>query len=199
MTRIRANAVAPLVATAKRRELLRRRALPSISAQSRPPDIAIVVDDSGDNSAVAETEKIVREWSLPGIKTSSLKNPPTRGASGAWNSGLDHLLRMCRAAEQVFVPILDDDDCWDPRHLESCLALAEHRSLDMVAAPFQRIEEQSGSILVEPSESLRVGSFLVGIPGIQASQGQFLFEPPTGPVLVQPIDRKPIFDRLSRI
>ena len=30
-------------------------------------------------------------------------------------------------------------------------------------------------------------------------QGQFLFEPPTGPVLVQPIDRHPIFDRLSRI
>ena len=25
------------------------------------------------------------------------------------------------------------------------------------------------------------------------TQGQFLFEPPTGPVLVQPIDRLPIF------
>ena len=28
---------------------------------------------------------------------------------------------------------------------------------------------------------------------LSGSQGQFLFEPPTGPVLVQPIDRPPIF------
>ena len=82
-----------LVATANRGELLARRALPSIAAQSRRPDLAVVVDDSDNDAGAEESERIVEEWRPPGIKTGSLPQPPARGASGAWYSGLDHLLR----------------------------------------------------------------------------------------------------------
>ena len=34
------------------------------------------------------------------------------------------------------VAILDDDDRWEPGHLESCLALAQRDDLDLVAATF---------------------------------------------------------------
>ena len=98
-----------------------------------------------------------------------LGNRRTKGASGAWNSGLDHLLRICDDPRQVYVAILDDDDRWEPGHLAHCLALAERRRLDLVAAPFLRIEEDTETELVIPPRSLRAGSFLAGNPGIQGS------------------------------
>ena len=98
-----------------------------------------------------------------------LRNRRTKGASGAWNSGLDHLLRTCGDPKRVFVATLDDDDRWEADHLERCLTVAERRRLDMVAAPFQRIEENAEPALVIPPPSLQASSFLVRNPGIQGS------------------------------
>ena len=98
-----------------------------------------------------------------------LRNRRTKGASGAWNSGLDHLLRTCGDPGRVFVATLDDDDRWEADHLEQCLTVAERRGLDMVAAPFRRIEENAEPALVIPPRSLQASSFLVGNPGIQGS------------------------------
>ena len=163
------NIVAALVATAHRTELLKHRALPSIGSQSRPPSRVIVVDDSDDDAAAGRTEELVRDWQPDGIAVDFLRNRRTKGAAGAWNSGLDHLLRTCGDPRRILVAILDDDDRWDPDHLQRCLAIAESRDLDMVAAGFRRIEEGAEPRLVVPPRSLDVASFLAGNPGIQGS------------------------------
>ena len=161
--------VAALVATAHRTELLKHRALPSIGNQSRPPSRVIVVDDSDDDAAAGRTEELVRDWQPAGIAVDFLRNRRTKGAAGAWNSGLDHLLRTGDDPRRIHVAILDDDDHWDPDHLERCLAIAESGDLDMVAAGFRRIEEGAEPRLVVPPRSLDVASFLAGNPGIQGS------------------------------
>ena len=160
--------VAVLVATSERTELLETRALPSIARQTRTPVCVVVVDDSGDAGA-KRTEALVRGWRPVGVDVAFLRNRRTKGAAGAWNSGLDHLLRICADPRRLFVAILDDDDEWAPVHLQRCLAAAKRRRLDVVASGFWRIEEDAEPSLVTPPESLEVADFLVGNPGIQGS------------------------------
>ena len=161
--------VAALVATAHRPSLLAGRALPSIRNQTRTPWRVVVVDDARNDAAARRTERAVRAWQPAGIVVDYIRNRRTKGAAGAWNSGLDHLLRTGDDPQRLYVAILDDDDRWEPDHLERCLALAESRRLDMVAAPFLRIEEDAEPRPVIPPRSLRASSFMVGNPGIQGS------------------------------
>ena len=135
--------VAVLVATANRSRLLASRALPSIESQTRTPWRVVVVDDSRTDAAAQRTGQALRAWQPAGIVVDFLRNRRTRGAAGAWNSGLDHLLRTGGDPARLHVAILDDDDRWEPDHLERCLTLAESRRLDVVAAPFLRIEENA--------------------------------------------------------
>ena len=169
MQSIETHRVAVLVATAHRADLLASRALPSIEIQTRTPWRVVVVDDSRTEVASLRTERAVRVWRPAGVGVDFLGNRRTKGASGAWNSGLDHLLRICHDPRQVYVAILDDDDRWEPGHLDHCLALAERSRLDLVASPFLRIEEGTEPVPVIPPRSLRAGSFLAGNPGIQGS------------------------------
>ena len=160
--------VAVLVATADRPTLLTSRALPSITEQSRPPDRVVVVDDSTVDAA-ERTERLIRDWCPPGVDVKFLRNRRTKGAAGAWNSGIDQLLRTGDDPDRLHVAILDDDDRWDPRHLEACLEAAETRGLDVVAAPFRRIEKGAAPRLTLPPLNLDAADFLVGNPGIQGS------------------------------
>ena len=157
--------VAALVATSERTELLETRALPSIARQARAPACVVVVDDAG----AKRTEALVRGWRPAGVDVAFLRNRRTKGAAGAWNSGLDHVLRICVDPRRMFVAILDDDDEWTPVHLQRCLEAAERQRLDVVASGFWRIEEGAEPKLVTPPESLEVADFLVGNPGIQGS------------------------------
>ena len=160
--------VAVLVATADRPTLLTSRALPSIEKQTRPPDRVVIVDDSTGDEA-ERTERAIRGWRPPGVDVEFLRNRRTKGAAGAWNTGIDHLLRTGGDPDRLHVAILDDDDRWGPRHLEACLEAAETRGLDMVAAPFRRIEEGAAPRLTRPPPNLDAADFLVGNPGIQGS------------------------------
>ena len=161
--------VAVVVATADRSALLERRALPSIAGQSRPPSRVVIVDDSGNDAAAARTARAVRAWRPAGVAVDFLRNRRTKGASGAWNSGLDHLLRTYANPRLLHVAILDDDDRWDPHHLETCLALVERHDLDMVATPFWRTSESEKPCIETPPRSLDIADFLIGNPGIQGS------------------------------
>ena len=163
------STVAVLVATSDRPALLGRRALPSVASQSRFPSRVVIVDDSHGDTAAARTEQVVRDWRPAGFSVEFLCNRRTKGASGAWNSGLDHLLRTCGDPRRVHVAILDDDDRWDSRHLERCLAAIERHDLDMVAAPFWRIGETGEPCLKVPPRFLDIVDFLTGNPGIQGS------------------------------
>lgn len=162
----RKPALAVLVATADRPHLLGDRALPSILKQSYIPSRLVVVDDSCDKRA--QTRRVVngvpRQWGAVDF----LHNRRTKGAAGAWNSGIDHILRTSMDPTAVHVAFLDDDDEWDAHHLEYCMASIEKMDLDMVATPFERIEG-ADPLPVFPPASLEASSFLVGNPGIQGS------------------------------
>ena len=169
MTRVEPCSLAVLVATADRPGLLASRALPSIGRQSRPPSRVVVVDDSRDGAAGRQTGRAVGWWRPPDVDVALLYNRRTKGASGAWNTGLDHLLRTCGDPTRVYVAILDDDDQWEPGHLDSCLVFAGSQNLDLVAAPFLRIEEGEEPKTIFPPQKLDATEFLAGNPGIQAS------------------------------
>lgn len=161
--------VAVLVATANRIDLLRERTFVSVERQSRPPARLVVVDDSVRDSA-ERTRRLVQDWRFPGVNVDFMRNRRSKGAAGAWNSGLDHLLRTSNVSpEHVYVAILDDDDEWLPHHLEACIALTADGGIDLVAAPFWRVEEDVESELIRPPASLDAAEFLVGNPGIQGS------------------------------
>ena len=114
--------VAVLVATANRTHYLKSRTLVSVGSQTRPPVRLVVVDDS-DAENTDQTRRLVEGWHFPSVNVDFLRNRRTKGAAGAWNSGLDHLLRTSNVSpDQIYVAILDDDDEWLPHHLESCSA-----------------------------------------------------------------------------
>ena len=156
-------AVAALVATANRPELLGR-ALRSIEGQTLSPAYIYVVDDSDSDDFKAQTEDIVRQHG----NVKFLRNSRAKGAAGAWNDGLDHLLRTPDSA-QLYVAILDDDDEWEPEHLQTCLETAASGRFDIVAAQLWRHEDDAEPKLCMPPESLDAADFLVGNPNIQGS------------------------------
>ena len=169
MNRAGPYSVAVLIATADRPGLLAQRALPSIDNQARLPERALVVDDSSDCASGRLTGREVSAWRPEGMQVDFCRNRRTTGASGAWNTGLEFLLRIGGDPSRVYVAILDDDDRWEPGHLDSCLALASRSNLDLVAAPFLRIVEGEATKTVFPPRRLDAVEFLTGNPGIQAS------------------------------
>ena len=163
MTSNQRDAVAVLVATANRPKLLAR-ALRSIERQTFSPAHIVVVDDS-DGEFRGPTERVVKRH--PTVKY--LRNTRSKGAAGAWNDGLDHLLRDTPDPRRLYVAILDDDDEWEPGHLQTCFEVAASRQFDLVAAALWRHEDGEVPKLCPPPESLRAAEFLVGNPNIQGS------------------------------
>lgn len=157
--------VAVLVATKNRHDLLAARALPSVASQRRPCDELVLVDDAADAASLERCQRLARSLGLP---VSALLNRRTRGAAGAWNTGLDHLARHAADPRSVFVAFLDDDDEWLPHHLEQCLG-ALQRGTSMVASSFTRVVPGLADETVKPPDSLRAADFYVGNPGIQPS------------------------------
>ena len=157
-------AVAVLIATANRPELLAR-ALRSVERQTFSPLHIVVVDDSCDDFRGA-TKQVVKQH--PNVKY--LRNTRSRKrAAGAWNDGLDHLLRITPDPRQLYVAILDDDDEWEPEHLRTCFDAAQSRQFDMVVAQLWRHEDGAPPRLRIPPERLDAADFLVGNPNIQGS------------------------------
>ena len=157
-------AVAVLVATANRPELLAR-ALRSVAQQTFSPVHVVVVDDSGDEARGSATREVVERH--PNI--AYLRNSRSKGAAGAWNDGLDHLLRITPDPRQLYVAILDDDDEWEPDHLRTCFDAAVSNQFDIVAAQLWRHEDGAPPRLGIPPERLDAADFLVGNPNIQGS------------------------------
>lgn len=140
--------IVALVATRGRRELLLSRAIPSILRQTRLPDrLVVVVDHSKEEMSGADMAALARQIQSLGdkaVSVSVLRNvrTPCR-AAGAWNTGIDQLHRDARLVarpELCFVAILDDDDAWEPDHLEACLEEAVAGDCGMVAAGLIRHE-----------------------------------------------------------
>ena len=160
--------VVVLVATKDRRELLFERALPSVFQQTLPPLRIVVVDDSHDEDGFEKIAALAR--TLP-ASIELLRNRRTPGAAGAWNSGLDHLARTCIDPGTIYVAVLDDDDEWEPLHLEACCARAHEADANLVASGFLRIEDgaPAPARATVPPAQLHPDEFLVRNPGVQGS------------------------------
>lgn len=154
--------IAVLVATSNREALLRSCSLPSVFGQTVAPTRVVVVNDGVPLSEETERE-VGRLANAAAVPLAWLANVRERGAAGAWNTGLGHLWTT---GHRGFVALLDDDDAWDPNHLE---VNAAHASGANIVVSGLRM--CAGGV-VEPRplvERLRDRDFLVGNPGWQGS------------------------------
>lgn len=160
--------VVALIATRERPVLLRR-AVASVVAQTRVPDVLIVVED--ERTVGTEVRRAVHDLAVPAnIDVVLLGNRRSAGASGAWNSGLDEATRRFSPPDAVYVAILDDDDWWDPNHIAGCLARAVSHNLDMVAAGIVRHDDGHPEGRVQPAPgALAATAALVRNPHLQGS------------------------------
>lgn len=161
--------VAVLIATRDRRDMLESRALDSIVKQTRQPDYLVLVEDTTDPRRPS-TRRVVHKQAMPNTQFILLRNERRQGAAGAWNTGIDHLLRRVRDPKRVYLAVLDDDDRYDPSHIEWCLDRAGKREVDMVTVPLMRHESLNdpGRRRKVPDQ-LRPGDFLVSSQHIQGS------------------------------
>ncbi|XOZ32334.1 glycosyltransferase [Halomonadaceae bacterium KBTZ08] len=155
-----------IVATHRRSELLKR-ALHSIASQSLLPDRVVIVDDTPRPETDLNGLRDLGEHF--GLTLEVLANRRTAGASGAWNTALDHLQRNDPTPHEHLVSILDDDDWWEADYLQSVSTTAE-KGYEVVAGTLTRLDgaTPSGRRIAPPSE-LDASAFLKGNPGIQGS------------------------------
>lgn len=162
--------VAVLIATKNRPGLLSSRCLPSVVAQTERPDLVVVVDDSSPDLRY-ETRRAVETFARANVRPcfKYLRNERTRGASGAWNTGLHWMAArwpVCRTT----VAFIDDDDSWEPDHLALATGPIRAGAADVVATGMLRIDGPGEPGLRQlPPETLKPTDFLVGNPHIQAS------------------------------
>lgn len=157
--------IVALVATANRDALLVERSLRSIAEQAVLPARVVVVYDSRDDADVERLRQRLRDFPVP---IEFLNNRRTHGASGAWNSGIDHIARTSDRPDAVHVAILDDDDAWTPEHLSSLLECIRAGAA-IVCTPFRRNENGREPKEIRPPEYPEPSAFFVRNPGIQAS------------------------------
>lgn len=154
---------AVVIATTGRRGYLLRRALESVLAQQHPPQRVVVVVDAAPPNADLEIASLRAAWP----RCEVLGNRRTSGASGAWNSAIDHLLRAEHEPDQVIVSFLDDDDYWEPGYLGEVHAASTQTSAEVVGATLVRHDKTSPdgrSLLVD---RLAASDFLIGNLGLQ--------------------------------
>lgn len=148
-----------LVAMTDRAELHRSRTVPSLSGQSREWDSLYVIDDR--DAVTGRVGGILAEAHLPGLVC--LRNSRTKGAAGAWNTGLSSIAGRYQDA---WVAILDDDDEWDAGHLELCVRFATSGCDAVVSGIAVEGVVYPPGYLTDP---LRRRDFLSGNPGWQGS------------------------------
>jgi UDPglucose 6-dehydrogenase len=145
-----------------------KKALESVRKQTYSPStVTVIVDPSAPQKE--EINKVLEGYagSLP-IKL--ITNERTESVSGAINTGLHRLSSDPSFNPRSFVALLDDDDWWEPRHLENCVKYAYETGMDWIVPGLIRHDEEHPEGLMQtiPS-SLAVTDFLVGNPNVQNS------------------------------
>jgi glycosyltransferase involved in cell wall biosynthesis len=155
-------AIATLIATKPRWQLLSSRALPSVVRQTRSPDFVLVVCD-----VVVDSD----EWCAHALVNSRpvahrvISNTGSKGAAGAWNTGLNWLHEQ---GFDGYVAMLDDDDEWDVDHLSQCEQVGAQDDADVVLSGL-RVMKDGVEIPRVPLSSVTRDDFLAGNPGWQGS------------------------------
>lgn len=155
---------AVLIASKDRGPRVLCHALWSVRNQTYHPDLLVLVNDGKPLSAAEEAQLHDAIGRVPLVIVS---NRRTAGVAGAWNTGLD-LLRTRGPGANSYVAILDDDDLWDPRHLEVNLTTATRAVAGAVVSGLRMIRD--GETVDRPlPNAFGVDDFLAGNPGWQGS------------------------------
>lgn len=154
--------IAVLIATKNRDALLVERALSSVHHQTLVPNTLVVVNDGGPHD-----ERVHQELRKLGqtMNVVTVENQRTPGASGAWNTGLTELEQR---EHRGFVALLDDDDEWDPVHLEVNARAARDERANVVVAGL-RLRQHGHDVPRPLLRGVRDRDFLVGNGGWQGS------------------------------
>lgn len=168
----KAVTVIVLIATSgARNELLFRRALPSVFAQTHCPDAIVVVDDNDDLNVALDLSQEITLLARRHSELIYLHNKRTRHMSGtgAWNTGIDYIAG--KFGDDCYVAILDDDDEWLPNHLAVCISYivqGNNQNNSEAVFPFLRRDDCVAASRFSTGE-MNVDSFLIGNPGVQGS------------------------------
>ncbi|MCY3414711.1 MAG: glycosyltransferase family 2 protein [Candidatus Heimdallarchaeota archaeon] len=155
----------------KNRPKLLERSLSSVIKQSFKPKFIIIVNDS-DNEMIELTTDVVNNLkkNLIDTKLVEIRNNKTRSLSGSINSGLE-TLNSIETTERDFVALLDDDDWWDDKYLESCMNSICNNA-NWIIPGLIRYDQNNKNGLKQkiPNESeMNIDTFLIGNPNIQGS------------------------------
>jgi hypothetical protein len=155
--------VVTLIATKPRLDSLANVALPSIAGQNMATSVVYIVADS---RAFTILERDNLSDQFPSLNLQFLQNGNCPGAAGTWNTGL---LEIEKRESNCYIAILDDDDIWDPEHLETCYFTAARNEWPDVVISGLRMLKNEIEITRPVIEKVFVDDFLVGNPGWQGS------------------------------
>jgi glycosyltransferase involved in cell wall biosynthesis len=149
-----------LVTTTDRPAFHHSRTIPSLLSQTVQWDDLYVIDDSKESES--NVGQVFGQAQLPGLNYS--RNVRTIGAAGSWNTGLGLISQKW---SEAWVAILDDDDKWDPCHLETCRK-HERAGVDAIISGIATYGHES-LLDSEFNKAFNRRSFLSGNPGWQGS------------------------------
>ena len=152
------------IITTKNRLEYFKKALFSACAQTRKPDILIVVSDSEKDTK--EQERQLAE----SCSAVYLEDEREHNYAGSLNTAIHFLLQRelfeLSDYENTYVALLDDDDIWEEEYIEACEG-ALHGE-DFVVSGIVYCDEQGERELSIPHE-LHIDSFLRSNPHLQGS------------------------------
>ena len=152
-----------LVATLPSRVSSLFRAVSSMALQTRSLDALVIVSDG---ALIPDAVEDALRRLLPSCTITFLANHGMRGAAETWNKGIQFIKFQWSNA---YVAILDDDDIWDPVHIETCEAKARLESWPDAVVSGLQMSIDGEEVLRDPLLSASVEDFLAGNPGWQGS------------------------------
>lgn len=174
----RPNKVVHVIIPTRNRPKLLRRALSSVVKQTFLPQTVVVVNDSDDEFR-DETSKEIASFddrNINSIQITEVLNQTKHGLSISINMGLNHLKTNTHVNLTDFVALLDDDDWWDAKYIETCVNSIEIESNtgtpNWIISGLIRYDVNNPQGIEQPvpkEEEIIVKTFLLGNPNIQGS------------------------------
>lgn len=144
-----------------------KKSIQSVVNQTIQPTKLIIVSDKKDRGEYAHD--ICNDFEGKIIVSEIMENHRIKGLSGALNTGIDHILRRCGTAKDIYISFLDDDDSWDEIYLEE-IQKKIIKGADIIAGSLMRVDNSNlDGVLKSPPTKIEAEDFLIGNPGIQGS------------------------------
>ncbi len=132
-----------IITRTKNRPLLLRRAAESVSHQTYPDFVWVVVNDGGDEAVVSQ---ILETCAVDRRRMLLVSNNKSLGMEAASNAGID-------ACNSELIVIHDDDDSWAPQFLEKAVSFLKNqqgkRYGGVITQSLYVSEEVRGSAVIE--------------------------------------------------